>query len=117
MTLHKSSTEKWEQHKEEKKEEEKLHQRAVWSLTFFVFGVHLVKAEVQEDPAREVHPDRQDGLLEMRKGMIWENSCRKPKRNKNSQGKDPRTSEENRQGREGSQASWKGTARVRTQEP
>ena len=36
----------------------KLHQRAVWSLTILVYGVFLVKAEVQEDHAREVHPDR-----------------------------------------------------------
>ena len=46
-----------------------LHQRAVWSLTFLVYGVYLVKVEVQEDHAREVHLDRQDGFLGMRKGM------------------------------------------------
>ena len=28
-----------------------------------VHGVYLVKVAVQEDHAREVHPDRQDGLL------------------------------------------------------
>ena len=28
-----------------------------------VYGVYLVKAEVQEDHTREVHLDRQDGLL------------------------------------------------------
>ena len=58
-------------------------------MTFLVYGVYLVKAEAQEDQAREVHPDSQDGLPGMRKGMMmWENWCRKPKRNKNSQGKD-----------------------------
>ena len=51
----------------------KAHQRVVWSLIFIVSGVHLVKAEVQEDQAREVHPDRWDDLLGMRKEMmIWE---------------------------------------------
>ena len=61
----------------------KLHQRSVWSLIFLVYGVYPAKAEVQEDHAREVHPDRQDGLPGMRKGMmIWEIWCRKPKRNK-----------------------------------
>ena len=44
----------------------KMHQRVVWSLIFIVFGVYLVKAEVEEDQAkhgiaREVHPDLQDG--------------------------------------------------------
>ena len=54
------------------------HQRAVWSLTFLVFGVYLVKAEVQEDHVREVHPDRQDGFLGMRKEMkMWEDWCLK----------------------------------------
>ena len=78
----------------------KLHQRAVWSLTILVSGVYLMKAEMQEDQAREVHPDRQDGLQRMRKEMMsWENWCRKPERNQNSQGKDPRTFEENRQGK------------------
>ena len=52
----------------------KLHQRAVWSLTFLVYGVYLVKAEVQEDQAhkeiaKEVHPDRQDGTPWMKEGM------------------------------------------------
>ena len=43
-------------------------------------------------------PGRPSG---MRKEMVvWENWCRKPKRNQNSQGKDPRTFEENRQGRD-----------------
>ena len=59
----------------------KLHQRAVRSLIFLVCGVYLVKAEVQEDHARDVHPDRQDGLPGMRKGMmISETWCRKPKK-------------------------------------
>ena len=59
----------------------KLHQRAVRSLIFLVCGVYLVEAEVQEDHAREVHPDRQDGLPGMRKGMmISETWCRKPKK-------------------------------------
>ena len=89
--FHKGSKKKWEQHKGRGQEEEKdegivkmneskaepvsswchsrqagsikLHQRAVWSLTFLVYGVYLVKAEVQEDQTREVHLDRQDGLL------------------------------------------------------
>ena len=80
--LHKSSKEKWEQHKgrcqEEKKDEGivkmnkskaepisswcyqrqagsiKVHQRVVWSLIFLVFGVYQVKAEVQEDQAHKV---------------------------------------------------------------
>ena len=44
----------------------KVHRRVVWSLILLVFGVHLAKAEVQEDQAhkgiaREVHPDLQDG--------------------------------------------------------
>ena len=43
----------------------KLHQGAVWSLTFLVYGVYLVKAEAQEDQATD--PDRQDGLPGMRK--------------------------------------------------
>ena len=59
-----------------------------------------MKAEVQEDHAREVHPGRQDGFLEMRKEMkMWEDWCQRQKR-KNSQGKDPRTFEENRQGKD-----------------
>ena len=75
--LHKSSTGKWEQPKgrcqEEKKDEGivkmnkskgepvsiwgcqrqagsiKVHWRVIWSFIFLVFGVHSVKAEVQED--------------------------------------------------------------------
>ena len=46
----------------------KAHQREVWRLIFIVFGVYLVNAEVQEGQAKEVHPDRQDGLLGKRKG-------------------------------------------------
>ena len=66
-------------------------QRAVSSLIFLVYGVYLVKAEVQEDHAREVHPDREDGLPGMREGMmILEMWCRKPKSYKNCQGEDPR---------------------------
>ena len=42
----------------------KMHQRVVWSLIFLVYGVCLVKAEVQEEQAskeieREDHPDHQ----------------------------------------------------------
>ena len=130
--LHKSSTEKWEQHKsrcqEEKNDEGivkmnkskaepvgnwgcqrqagsiKVHQRVVWSLIFLVFGMYLVKAEVQEDQAhkgiaREVHPDHQDELVWMKKSMtLGEDWCLKQKRKKNSQGKDPRTLKENSQG-------------------
>ena len=78
----------------------KLHQRAVWSLIFHVYGVYLVKAEVQEDHAREVHPDRQDGLLGMRKGMtMWEIWCRKPKRKK-LPGKGPRNFSRKQTGKE-----------------
>ena len=40
------------------------------AMIFFVYGVYLVKAEVHEDHAREVHPDRQDGLLGMRNGWL-----------------------------------------------
>ena len=84
----------------------KLHRRVVWSLIFSVFGMYLVKTEVQKYQAhkgiaRDVPPDRQDGPLGMRKEMmVWEKWCRKPKREKNSQGKDPRTFKENRQGRD-----------------
>ena len=107
---------------------EKAHQRVVWSLIFIVFGVHLVKAEEQENRehkmiAREVHQDLQVDTPWMRKGMMfWEICCLKLKRKKiarertqktvqenslgrdpnilerNSQGKDPRTFEENSQG-------------------
>ena len=74
----------------------KLHQRAVWNLTFLVYGVYLVKAEVQEDHAREIKRSPGRG---MRKGtMMWETWCRKPKRNKSSPGKDPRTLVENSNG-------------------
>ena len=59
----------------------KLHQRAVWSLTFLVYGVYIVKAEVQEDHAREVHPDLLDRIPWMRKRM-WEEWCLEPKRKK-----------------------------------
>ena len=56
---------------------------------------------MQEDQAREGHPDRQDGFVGMRKGMmIWEIWCRKTKRNKNSQEKDPRICEGNSQGKD-----------------
>ena len=84
----------------------KVHGREVWSLIFLLFGVHLAKAEVQEDQshkvnAREVHPDLQDGTPWMKEGMtIWEDWCHKRKRKKNSQGKDPRTYEGNSQGRD-----------------
>ena len=94
----------WKWTREIKSQPIELHQRAVWSLIFLVYGVYLVKAEVQKDHAREVHP----GM------MIWEIWCRKPKRKKNSQGKDPRTLVEN---------SWEPqykpnhTARKRTREP
>ena len=42
-----------------------MHWRVVWSLIFIVFGVYLVKAEVQEDHAhkgvaREVHMDEEE---------------------------------------------------------
>ena len=67
-------------------------------MTFLVYGVYLVRAEVQEDHAREVHPDRQDGFLVLRKGMkMWKDWCLRQKK-KNSKGKDPRTFEENTQG-------------------
>ena len=132
--LHKSSKEKWEQHKgrwqEEKKDEGivkmnkskaepisswcyqrqagsiKVLRRAVWSLIFFVFGVHLVKAEVQEDQAhkgiaREVHPDLQDGIPRMRKRMtMWEEWCLNKRERKNSQGRDPSTPNRNSQGKD-----------------
>ena len=85
----------------------KAHQRVVWSLIFIVFGVHLVKAEVQENQAhkgiaREVHPDHQDGLQWMRKedGCIGRSGAVNQKERKNSQGKDPRTFEENSHGRD-----------------
>ena len=56
-----------------------------------MYGVYLVEAEVQEDHAREVHPDRQHGFLGMKKGMkMWEDWCLRQKK-KNSQRKDPRT--------------------------
>ena len=64
----------------------KMHRRVVWSLTFIVLRVHLVKAEVQEDQAnkeiaREVHLDHQDGIPWMRKRMtMWEEWCLEQKR-------------------------------------
>ena len=73
----------------------KMHQRVVWSLIFLVYGVCLVKAEVQEEQAskeieREDHPGHQDELLWMKKSMtLWEDWCLKQKRKNNSQGKDP----------------------------
>ena len=51
-----------------------------------MFGVYLVKAQVQEDQAhkgiaREVRPDLQDGTPWMRKRMtMWEKWCLKQKR-------------------------------------
>ena len=71
----------------------KLHKRAVWSLTFLVYEMYLVKAEVQQDQAREVDPDRQDDLLGMRKVMRDPSTLER-----NSQGKDPRTLVENSKG-------------------
>ena len=83
----------------------KLHQRAVWSLTFLVYGVYLVKTEVREDHVTEAHPDRQDCFLGMRKGMkMWEDWCLKQKK-------------ERKTDREGTQTHWKETARVGTQDP
>ena len=73
----------------------KVHRRVVWGSIFIVFGVYLVKAEVQEDQAhkgiaREVHPDLLDDIPWMRKRMtMWEEWCLKQKRKKNSQGKGP----------------------------
>ena len=86
----------------------KVHQRVVWSLIFIVFGVHLVKAEVQEDQAnkeivREVHPDHQDGIPWMKKRMtMLEDWCLRQKR---------------KTVREGTPAHQKEIARVRTQGP
>ena len=65
-----------------------------------MFGVYLVKTEVQEDHVREAHPDRQDGFLGMRKEMkMWEDWCFKQKREKNN-GRDPNTLERKSQGRD-----------------
>ena len=56
----------------------KIRKRVVWSLIFLVYGVCLVKAEVQEYQAnkeieREDHPDHQDELLWMKKTTtLWE---------------------------------------------
>ena len=36
----------------------KVHRRVVWSLIFIVFGVYLVKAEVQEDQAHKGSQER-----------------------------------------------------------
>ena len=89
----------------------KTLQRVVWSLIFIVFGVYLVKAEVQEDQAhkgiaREVHPDHQDGIPWLRKWMTMsEEWCFKQKR-KTAQERTPKP--------------WKKTVRegtVRTQGP
>ena len=99
----------------------KLHRRVVWSLIFLVFGVHLAKAEVQEDQAhkgiaREVHPDFQDGTPWMRKGMtMWEDWCVKQQRKKNSQGKDQELLKKTV--RKGTPVPKKEIARVRTQGP
>ena len=84
----------------------KVHRRVVWSLMFLLFGVYLAKAEVQEDQAhkgiaREAHQDLQDGTSWMKERMtIWEDWCLKQKRDKSSQGKDPKTFEGNSQGRD-----------------
>ena len=83
----------------------KVHQRVVWSLIFIVFGTCLVKAKVQEyqankEIAREDHPDHH-GLQWLKKTMtVWEEWCLRQKRQKNSQGKVPRTFEESSQGRD-----------------
>ena len=59
----------------------KVHQRVVWSLIFLVYGVCLVRAEVQEEQAskeieREDHPDHQDEPLWIKKTMkMWEDWC------------------------------------------
>ena len=65
-----------------------------------MYGVYLVKAEVQEDHAREVHPDRQDGLLGMRNGDddLGDFGAVNRKERKTARVKDPRTFGENRQG-------------------
>ena len=61
----------------------KVHRRVVWSLIFLVYGVYLIKAEVREDHAREVHPDHQDGVLWMEERMtMWEDLCLKQKKGK-----------------------------------
>ena len=91
-----------------------MHRRVVWSLIFLLFGVHLAKAEVQEDQAhkgiaRQAHQDHQDG----KEGMtIREDWCLEQERKKDSQGKDSTTYEGNSQGR--TPVSKKETARVRT---
>ena len=65
-------------------------------MIFLVFGVYLVKAEVQEDQAhkviaRDFHPDLQDGTPWMRKEMtMWEKWCLKQKRKKKQPGKGPK---------------------------
>ena len=74
----------------------KALQRVVWGLIFLVFGVYLVKAEVQEDQAnkeiaREVHPDHQDGIPWKRKRMrMWEEWCLKKKEKEKQPGKGPK---------------------------
>ena len=94
----------------------KLHQRTVWSLIFLVYGVYLVKVQVQEDQATEVRPDRQDGFLGMRKGMmIWGELVpyfKKKKKTDREGTQEPLKKTD----REGTQEPVKETARVRTQE-
>ena len=52
-----------------------MHWRVVWSLIFLLFGVHLAKAEVQEDQAhkgiaREAHQDPHDVVGKKKKKKI-----------------------------------------------
>ena len=150
--LYKGSKGKWEQHKgrchEEKKEEGmvkmnkskagqisnwdfqrkagalKAHQRAVWSLIFIVFGVHLMKAEVPETQAhkgtaRDVHPDLDVGTPWMRQGMmLWEKfvALSQTRKRKTARVKGPKKPFK-KTVREGAPIPQKETARTKTQGP
>ena len=100
----------------------KMRQRVVWSLIFLVYGVCLVKAEVQEEQAskvieREDYPGHQEELLWMKKTMtMWEGWCLKQKKERKTASE--RTQELLKKTvREGTPVPKKETARVRTQGP
>ena len=113
--LHKRFTEKWEQHKgkcqEEKKEEDSENEqeqgRGSQQLVSLTPGgvnqvapassLELDLPRVRGVPGegggagRQVHPDRQDGFLGMRKGLtLWEGWCLETKKKEKQPGKGPK---------------------------
>ena len=101
----------------------KALQRVVRSLIFLVFGVRMVNAEeqgaqVQQKTEKKIsvkYPRRVDFRWKMRWKWHERASCVEQEEKRNSQGKDPRTLNENSQG--GVSSTLKLTARERTQEP